>query len=105
MTTRRACELVIRLLSHAVPGARRDEWRDEWFGELAALFARGGKGAIRFTLGATLHAVAEWREAWRVESLWYDLRHAARYQRKHLVQSIGLAGLIAIGVGANTTVF
>ena len=50
--------VVIRLSSWLVPADSRDEWRQEWLAEAAAIAARG-RSPLRFATGAPVHAPYE----------------------------------------------
>jgi predicted permease len=109
------CRALVRIASRLVPSDRRGEWRAEWEGELWALWHRADRGMGRyphprrallgFSLGSFAHATAELRQEWNAEILGYELRHSLRSLANNRVFSLTAALLIALGVGANTTVF
>ena len=109
------CRAFLAALSRLVPGDRRRDWHDEWNGELWELVRRAERvpsrygsppaAAFRFTLGALPHAIHEWRQGWTMELVLKDLRHAVRTVVRHRGFASTATLLIAIGVGANTTVF
>src|SRR4249919_2993044 len=110
-----ACRALVRLVSYAVTSDRRAEWRAEWEGELFELWHRADRTPgryprprlrfVHFSLGAVAHAFAELRQEWNAELLAYELRHTLRFLVRNRVFSLTAALLIALGVGANTTVF
>ena len=110
-----ACRWLVRLLSLLVVSERRAEWRAEWEGELFELWHRADRTPgryprprlqlLQFSLGAIAHAFAEFRQEWNAELLGYELRHTLRFLVRNRVFSLTAALLIALGVGANTTVF
>ncbi|HUQ83391.1 MAG TPA: ABC transporter permease, partial [Gemmatimonadaceae bacterium] len=109
------CRAIVAILAGLVPRDRRADWRAEWDGELWELARRAERvpvrygnprsAALQFTLGAFPHALHEWREGWTVELLLKDLRHAVRSVARNRGFALTATLLIAIGVGANTTVF
>ncbi|HSL70442.1 MAG TPA: ABC transporter permease [Longimicrobiales bacterium] len=100
----RVAHRFISALSWVVPRWRRAEWREEWQAELWQVEARGGS-TMAFVIGAIPHLIVEWFEGWSPDQMYYDFKHAIRA----LLRSRGFALLaillIALGVGANTTVF
>ncbi len=110
-----ACRGLVRLVSFAVTSDRRAEWRAEWEGELFELWHRADRTPgryphprlqfVHFSFGAVAHALAELRQEWKLELLAYELRHTVRFLVRNRVFSLTAALLIALGVGANTTVF
>ena len=110
-----ACRWLVRLVSLLVVSERRAEWRAEWEGELFELWHRAERTPgryprprlqlLQFSLGAIAHAFAEFRQEWNAELLGYELRHTLRFLVRNRVFSLTAALLIALGVGANTTVF
>lgn len=109
------CRALLHVCSWIVPATRRAEWRAEWNAELWELCHRAERVPTRyphpllhllaFTAGSLPHAIAEFRQEWRAELLWYDVRQALRFLRRNRGFSITSVLLIALGVGANTTVF
>src|SRR5689334_3196968 len=101
--------IVARAITHVaswlVPSGRRAEWRAEWNGELTEQERRASGGVVRFALGAVPHAIAELRQDWNIDTLSHELRHAFRTQLRSPAYTLTAALLIALGVGANTTVF
>jgi putative ABC transport system permease protein len=101
----RLARQIVRAASCLVPSGRRAEWRAEWQGELAERERRSGGGVMRFALGALPHAIAELRQEWNADVLGHELRYAARTQVRNPAYATTVSLLIALGVGANTTVF
>ena len=109
------CRLLVRFLSWTLPSDRRADWRAEWEGELFELWHRADRTPgryprprlqfVRFSLGALAHVFAELRQEWNAELIAYELRHSLRFLARNRVFSLTAALLIALGVGANTTVF
>ncbi len=101
--------------------ARRDQLDDDLRDELAfhleqearKLEARGHSPAeARRIAGAAFGAVAAVTEGVRdvrgigwVEQTWADLRHACRSLAAHRLFAAGVVGALALGIGANVTVF
>ena len=111
----RFCRALLTALSSLVPGERRREWRDEWNGELWELMRRAERvprrygsarrAAVWYTLGALPHAIYESRQGWTMELLLKDVQHALRSVIRNRGFALTAILLIAVGVGANTTVF
>ena len=105
--------LLVRVASVIVPSSRRDEWLEEWHGELFELARRSSEQPTRyprrnlllFSIGSFSHAFAELQREWSVAMIAYEIRHAVRFLTNNPAFSITAALLIALGVGANTTVF
>ena len=105
--------LLVRVASLIVPSSRRGEWLEEWDGELFELSRRSSEQPARyprrslivFSAGSFSHAFAELHREWSVEMIAYEIRHAVRFLANNRAFSITAALLIALGVGANTTVF
>ena len=110
-----ACRAIVAVLAQLVPRDRRADWEAEWHGELWELVRRAERvpqrygsaprAALRFTLGALPHALHEWKEGWTMELLLKDLRYAIRSVARNRGFALTATLLIAVGVGANTTVF
>ncbi|MHB1193886.1 MAG: ABC transporter permease [Longimicrobiales bacterium] len=95
-----APRLWVRLLSGLVPGPEREEWVEEWDGELAA---HGGTMAQAW--GALPDAWCLRTEGWTMEGMLRDVRAAGKaLARKPFFTA--LAGVtLAVGIGANTAIY
>jgi predicted permease len=105
MTRTRIARAITAVAAILVPSGRRAEWRAEWDGEIAERERRSANGVIAFALGAVPHAFAELRQDWSLDVLAHELRHALRSQLRNPAYALTASLLIALGVGANTTVF
>ena len=90
----------IRLVSALVPRDDRDQWVEEWDGELAA-----NGGSMTHAWGALADAWYLRTEGWTMDGMWRDVRTAVRgLVRKPFFTA--LAGVtLAVGIGANTAIF
>src|ERR1017187_3615533 len=82
--------------------ARADELEQAGLSPVDALLQ------ARREFGSTLHTREETRSAWQMrwlEDLGSDLRYAARALRRNLTMTLAAVGSLALGIGANTTVF
>lgn len=76
--------------------------------EQAGLTGAEAQRQARREFGPTLHCREESRSAWQVrwvEDLGSDLRYAARALRRDLALALAAVGSLALGIGANTTIF
>jgi predicted permease len=92
--------LWIRVVSILVPGREREEWVEEWLGELAA-----SPGSMRQAWGALPDAWYLRTDGWTMQGMIRDVRLAVKgLARKPFFTA--LAGLtLAVGIGANTAIF
>ena len=63
---------------------------------------------VRREFGSTLRSREETRSAWQIrwlEELGSDLRYAARALRRNRALALAAVGSLALGIGANTTIF
>lgn len=82
--------------------ARADELEQQGLARAAAL------AEARREFGSTLRASEDTRSAWQlrwVEDLFADLRYAARAFRRNPAFSLTAISCLALGIGANTTMF
>src|ERR1039458_5972977 len=76
--------------------------------EQAGLTGAEAQRQARREFGPTLRSREETRSAWQVrwlEGLGSDLRYAARALRRDLALALAAVGSLALGIGANTTIF
>ncbi|NNF28535.1 MAG: ABC transporter permease [Gemmatimonadetes bacterium] len=100
MAQRRAAVLWVRLMSRLVPRDARQDWLEEWLGELAA---RGGSMAPAW--GALADAWYLRTEGWTVDALMRDLRGAVKGFLRRPAFTVLAAVTLAIGIGCTTAIF
>ena len=107
----RVASVLVRIASHLVPRDRRQDWLEEWRGELAALErarsdgAVGLPSAVGFAAGALPHALWTRTEGWTMESVLQDLRYSARVLGRAPVFTVVAALTLALGIAANASIF
>jgi predicted permease len=82
--------------------ARADELEE------AGLSGAEALSQARREFGSTLRAREETRAAWQIhwlEDLGFDLHYAVRALRRNLTLALAAIGSLALGIGANTTIF
>ena len=95
-----AARLWVRLVSVLVPGPEREEWVEEWDGELASHGWR-----MTHAWGALPDAWYLTMEGWTMDGLLMDVRAAARALARRPCFT-ALAGVtLAVGIGANTAIY
>ena len=92
--------LWVRIVSVLVPGPDREEWIEEWDGELVAR-----SGTLNDAWGALPDAWTLRTQGWTMDRMLRDVRSAVKgLARKPFFTA--LAGItLAIGIGANTAIF
>jgi predicted permease len=111
--TERTCRAVVRLSTWIVPRSGRTRWYEEWDGEIAhawrpetrPLSGRRRAALTLRVLGGLRHALAIRLGTWQLTGALRDLTGALRFARRQpAVVAIAVLTL-ALGVGANTTIF
>jgi len=109
----RLSRALIRTASWFVPRERRTTWRQQWHAELAhrwkhrddGLTPSKHRGIVVWSLGAFGHAWYLLRTEFTMDLIWQDIRYAFRSLR-HGRGIVALAIVsLALGIGANTTIF
>jgi putative ABC transport system permease protein len=113
--TLRFCLLFIRLVSVIVPSSLRRSWRQEWGSELQHRWQwmarpgeptwRGHLDLLRRSIGSVVDAV--WL---RIQGAFdwnftQEVRHGCRSLRQNPTLTIVASSVLALGIGAGTTVF
>ena len=104
MTRPTGSERWLSRLSRIVPASEREEWRDEWLGELAHGREAGRSGG-RLLASAFEDAVRLRLRAWRPGPLALDLRFAARSLRRSPGYTTVAVLTLAVGMGASTAIY
>ena len=109
------CLCIVQVARVLVPERRRDDWANEWNGELwyrAALLDRThpidrqkANRLIVRTLGAIPHALWTLTDEWRLDPMLQDLRYALRGIAKRPLFAALVIATLALGIGANSAMF
>lgn len=106
---------VVRLARRLVPVGRREEWTNEWSGELwyrtslldhrGSIDARKATRLMFRTLGAFPHAIWLLTDELRLDPMLQDLKYAIRGLVTRPAFAALVIAILAIGIGANTAMF
>ena len=109
------CRRIVRTVRMLVPERRRDDWTNEWIGELwyrVALLDRShpidrykANRLILRTLGAFPHALWTLTDEWRLDPMLQDLTYALRGILKRPLFAALVIATLSLGIGANSAMF
>ncbi|MDO8679469.1 MAG: ABC transporter permease [Acidobacteriota bacterium] len=103
---------IVDLAARLVPARLRDDWRQEWHGELAAAAdaerespRRAPPPLVRYALGSFSDAFwIRQREVADLDAI-DDLRHGWRQLRQHAGFAVTAVGILALSMAASVTAF
>ena len=111
----RASVRLITALSALAPEWRRDDWRNEWLGELhfrasrlaahRRLTAMAQLRCLTRCAGAALHLLWLWSHEWGFDTLTQDVRYGLRLLKRRPAFSLVAVTTLAFGIGATTAIF
>jgi putative ABC transport system permease protein len=103
------CLALVRLASRIVPRRDRDQWRDEWEGELRHRWRHGRVATrrhearmVRRSLGAVVDAAWIRRQFTLDAEIVHDASHGVRMLAKTPAFTLLALGVFAVGIGAST---
>src|SRR5579862_5969908 len=111
--TARWCRAIVRIAAPLVPPTDRQEWRDEWLGELAYAWHEDRRPmSWRRRVSLTGRALAACRHAlwlsigkWTMDGVRRDVAGALRFARRQPGFALVAVATLALGIGANATIF